>query len=471
MNQQAAPTSTVKRTAAEVLTNSDLQRMKVGQKLSDGHVRPGAGTLKAVKRKAGGSSVVEFRFIWRRAGVEKTMTLGRWSSTGGEGMLSLKEARTKAAQLQDVVTSGQDPAAQRELKREAVRAEQAAALVAVKHGQEKTLQALLDSYVESLKQRGKDGSAYDTANVFLNHCTRPFGDIVGLPASEVTARHIALMLARLVGPGAQTKRGRTALKLRSFLHSAFKLAMGAGTNPMAPDGAADFKIALNPVAQVSPTEMAATFNKAGDRALNAQELRQYVLHVSALPSPLTRAALTLQLASGGQRLQQLLRIESTDVQPDVLRMLDPKGRRKQPRVHLLPIIDEMAEVLASLIELNGAGSLFASRDSVMQAETLSVAVNEISAAITEANPGIPPFRGGDIRRTIETIMAEQLGISQDTRAQLLSHGISGVQAMHYDKGKHLDAKRAALRAWNNYLADLCIGGERGNVVELGAQAA
>lgn len=469
MKQEAA--AAFKRTATKVLGTMDLQGLKVGQKLSDGYLRPGAGTLKAIRRKAGATSVVEFRFIWRRAGVEKTMTLGRWSAAGGEGMLTLKEARAKAAQLQDVVTSGQDPAAQRELQRDAIRAEQAAALVAVKHGQEKTLQALLDNYVLSLKQRDKDGSAYDTANVFLNHCTRPFADIVALPASEVTARHISLMLARLVGPSAQPKRGRTALKLRSFLNAAFKLGMGAGTDPMAPAGAADFKIALNPVAQVSPTTMAAAFNKPGERALTEDEVRLYAMHVAALPSPVTRMALMLQLVSGGQRFQQMLRIESADVHGGIVRMLDPKGRRVHAREHLLPVIDEMAEIIAALVELNGPGPLFASRDSVMQPETLSTAVGDISAAMTDADPTIPYFRGGDIRRSVETIMANKLGISIDTRAQLLSHGLTGVQHVVYDKGPHLDAKRAALRAWNNFLADLCIGGDQGNVVELPAKAA
>ena len=469
MDQLTSPA--VSRTATKILRNLDLQGMKVGQKLSDGYIRPGAGALKAVKRKTGAGVLVEFRFIWRRAGVEKTMTLGRWSAAGGESFMTLKDARDRAEQLQAMVSAGQDPAAQRELTREAARVDEAAALVAVKHGQEKTLQALMDSYVQSLTDREKHGSAYDVANVFSNHCSTAFPDVVGLPASEVTAQHISLMLARLVGPAAAPKRGRTALKLRSFLNAAFKLGMGAGTDPMAPAGAADFKIAINPVAQVSPTRMAATFNKAGDRALSEQELRLYVLHVAALPSPLTRMALTLQLVSGGQRFQQLLRIEDTDVQGDVLRMLDPKGRREQPRVHLLPIIEEMAEIITALKELNSTGPLFASRDSVVQPETLSIAVNEISVAMTEADPSIPYFRGGDIRRTVETLMAERLGISKDVRAQLLSHGLGGVQDVHYDKGKHLDAKRAALRAWNNFLADLCIGGEQGNVVDFPVKAA
>ena len=64
--------------------------------------------------------------------------------------------------------------------------------------------------------------------------------------------------------------------------------------------------------------------------------------------------------------------------------------------------------------------------------------------------GCESFNLRDIRRTVET-MLEALGISKETRAQLLSHGISGVQAAHYDRHEYLDEKRAALVAWENRL--------------------
>ena len=69
-----------------------------------------------------------------------------------------------------------------------------------------------------------------------------------------------------------------------------------------------------------------------------------------------------------------------------------------------------------------------------------------------------PFRAGDIRRTVETMLAaEPLRVSKDDRAQLLSHGISGVQDRNYDTGPHLFAKTEAMRLWNDFVANLCIG--------------
>jgi hypothetical protein len=64
-------------------------------------------------------------------------------------------------------------------------------------------------------------------------------------------------------------------------------------------------------------------------------------------------------------------------------------------------------------------------------------------------------------------MLAALGISRDTRAQLLSHGLGGVQAVHYDRHGYADEKRAALVAWENRLREIETG-ERaaGNVVSL-----
>jgi hypothetical protein len=67
----------------------------------------------------------------------------------------------------------------------------------------------------------------------------------------------------------------------------------------------------------------------------------------------------------------------------------------------------------------------------------------------KAHP-IPKFTFRDIRRTCETLLAS-IGVDRETRAQLLSHGRSGVQAKHYDRYNYLAEKQAALVKWNCYL--------------------
>lgn len=130
----------------------------------------------------------------------------------------------------------------------------------------------------------------------------------------------------------------------------------------------------------------------------------------------------------------------------------------------MPIVPEVEEILTALRLMNPPTKdlgqetpLFYSRRSLVALDSISGDVLKISDAMLANNLTQQPFRAGDIRRTVETMLAENLLISKDTRAQLLSHGLSGVQDRNYDKGTHLTAKTDAMRKWNDFVANLCIG--------------
>lgn len=62
---------------------------------------------------------------------------------------------------------------------------------------------------------------------------------------------------------------------------------------------------------------------------------------------------------------------------------------------------------------------------------------------SEGGSFLTDFTLGDLRRTVETRLAAA-GVSRETRAQLQSHGLSGVQVRHYDRHDYLQEKRQAL---------------------------
>ena len=102
----------------------------------------------------------------------------------------------------------------------------------------------------------------------------------------------------------------------------------------------------------------------------------------------------------------------------------------------------------------------------LRTETLSLVVTELAAAMVKAKESREPFQLRDIRRTAETMLAS-MGISRDVRAQLLSHGIGGVQAAHYDRHDYMAEKTAALKAWEQRLSDITEGKKTApNVVPL-----
>lgn len=458
-------TKKLKRTVGKPLTTTAIAAMKPGQILADGGIDTGAGRLKIRKRQTKTGSVSEWLYIYWGGGKGKRVTMvlngkaSRYSPKEQEGFLTIAQARDLARKLQADVQAGIDPAIQRKLDKATTQMAQVTAIGKLKDSKEKTLASLMTAYVTSLQAKGKTESAYDVANLVKNHISKPFPVLASTPAAQITALDVSKILTRLVGPDAVVKKGRTALKLRSYMAAAFKLAMGAELDPMAPGSAAGFELKVNPAAAVPATKMAATFQTVGERTLTVDELRWYLTHLESLPSDVHRLALELQIMAGGQRMQQLLRLTRADLSADTFTLFDPKGKRTQPRTHVLPLLPELMDrieklkILSPVCERNLNGSLFASTGgSVINAETLSGAVQKISRAMVAAKESVTPFRGGDIRRTCETMMAGTLGIPKDTRAQLLSHGLSGVQDKVYDKSNHLNTKTVALRTWINYLA-------------------
>ena len=200
----------------------------------------------------------------------------------------------------------------------------------------------------------------------------------------------------------------------------------------------------------------------GDRTLSAAKLRAYIGHLlrigHEIGPELFDTALLLALYAGGQRMAQLLRAKVEDFDQDTatLRLWDGKGKRTQAREHLLPLAPHAAGMVAALVERAKAREtdcakqegrvpelaglwLFSTHGRVaMNPETVSNRAAEVCAGI-----GGEPFTLRDIRRTVETMLAG-LGISKDTRAQLLSHGISGVagRALRPARIHRREARRA-----------------------------
>lgn len=171
----------------------------------------------------------------------------------------------------------------------------------------------------------------------------------------------------------------------------------------------------------------------------------------------------MALFLGGQRPEQLLRAQVHDVDLDqgTLKLLDPKGRRTEPRLHVLPILAAFDPEIRWLLDHSkdlGSSNLFATgvSDKPMLLNTVSRHVRKISVAMVSDGTANTPFRLSDLRRTAETMMAS-LEIAKDVRAQLQSHGLGGVQDRHYDRHDYLPQKRKALSLWVSFLDELAGG--------------
>uniref|UniRef100_A0ABX1PS53 DUF4102 domain-containing protein n=2 Tax=Aromatoleum anaerobium TaxID=182180 RepID=A0ABX1PS53_9RHOO len=392
---------------------------------------------------------------------------------GSADAWTIEAARDEARKFQRWIDDGLDPRdVLRELE-EARAADEAAAKVAQETAKRAadersryTLRALCDAYTGHLERIGKGKSAAATRSAFKCHVFTHEA-IAAAPAREVTSHQIAAMVRKVREAGKE----RAAGILRSYLSAAFNAAKRAPFDSAMPADLIAFNVEHNPVDNIPAIAV-----QAGNRTLSADELRGYI---KALGDELPGQALRLALLAGGQRMAQLLRAKVSDYDADTatLRLWDGKGKRQSAREHLLPLAPKAAALAAGLVarakereqkRAKDAGKepgdvggmwLFSTHGKVaMTFTTPGKRAAEISAGMK-----CEPFDLRDIRRTCETLLAG-MGISRDTRAQLLSHGISGVQAAHYDRHAYTDEKRAALVAWEARL-DAIEKGEKpaGNV--------
>jgi integrase len=346
----------------------------------------------------------------------------------------IAKAQAEATRLKALTDQGIDP---RELERAKIEAKVAAAS-AIAAAKDYTLAKLFEAYCTHLEGAGKKGSARSARSFFKTHV----GDALkAMPAKDVSAEEVADMLRGII----EKKKERTAGALRTYLLAAYNIGMRARLDPKVPLIFKQYGITANPVAPITATQ-----SRTSDRALTNEELRAYL---TAMDNRLTDKALLLALLSGGQRMEQILRVTVSDWTPETktLRLLDPKGRRKESRVHLLPLAPRAAAIVESLVaDANKAKvtELF-KLDTQTPGKRVKLICDTKDKETGKARIE-PAFNLRDIRRTVETRMAG-LGISKDIRAQVLSHGISGVQDTRYNMHTYTDEKRNALTAWENWL--------------------
>ena len=294
-----------------------------------------------------------------------------------------------------------------------------------------TLTHLLIEYCDNL-QRLKRQSHRNARSIFQLHVIDAFPEVAGLPADSVTTEDFVSMIRKLDSAG----KGRTANKLRSFARAAYQVAISSKTKSSVPERFREFGIQTNPVAATQPDQAA---NKADKNPLSVDELRIYWKLIKDLPGPQV-AWLRVHLLSGGQRIEQLVRLRTVNIieKQRYFVLFDGKGRPGGgAREHWVPLT---APLLKALRECEPMGEFAFSTckgDKPIAGTTLSKLAAEI------ASPKIPGFTAKRVRSGVETALAAAR-VSLEARGHLQSHGISGVQARHYDGHDYLDDKREAL---------------------------
>lgn len=432
--------------------------------LTDASKARGVGRLR-LRATPAGVCLFYFRYSDSR-GKQDTIPLGSYDRSGKAG-LTLKDARAKAGALSKLYQAGQHDLRaylEHQQAEESARMQTAAKARAEAERQATSgaFHNLCDAYVAHLKRQGKQSCA-DVRNIFRRNVIDEFPHLAAMKASDITHKDVSVILARMIDRGV----GRNTSKCRSYLNAAWVAAIGAEGDPMAHPSLLGFDLTSNPVALVSARKLS-VFNRARDRALNETEVHCFLNKLDKRTG-IAADAIRLNMHLGGQRAAQLVRVkpQDVDVTAKEVKLLDAKGARKEPRVHRLPLTERAMEIVMRLLAQNGDRPFLITIDGRVptRTETLSKVVTEISGEMVEEGIAREPFGMRDLRRTVETHMA-RLGITKEVRAHVLSHGLSGVQARHYDRHDYAQEKRHALEVWARELERIKTGAQHTRVVPI-----
>ena len=315
----------------------------------------------------------------------------------------------------------------------------------------KTLRLLLDTYVDWLKAKGKQRSAYDTQNLLRKHLFERWPALCAKPAAQVTRDELANVVTTIDAAGKE----RTAGKVRTFVAAAYQAALTVGKNARVPASFRDFGIQYNPARDV---DYKGAGIHARDRTLVPRELGRLLVLLRREES-MAAQALRILIDLAGQRQQQLWRTRSSDVDCDEragkLTQWDRKGNRSKPRQHEVPLIGRTRRQVAALVAMakrNGTSLLFTTDGRVpIRDETVRTLFRALAKRVCALNGNDSDvFSLSDVRRTAESEL-DDWGYSRENRGWLLSHGFSGVQARHYERKKADRKVREMLREWQAYL--------------------
>lgn len=215
--------------------------------------------------------------------------------------------------------------------------------------------------------------------------------------------------------------------------------------------------------------------KARERVLNDEELTAIWRGVETLPFLWTAVFKLLILT--GQRKNEVIGMEWSEVDLDAGLWKIPGRRTKNGRAHEVPLTPLMVEIIRSLPRIEGSPFVFtttgkkpmAGQSRIKQALDATIERAESpKVGIEDNSASIPHWTVHDIRRTAATGMA-RLGVPPHVADALLNHKggvVSGVAAVYIRYG-YLDERRAALETWEAHVVSLLSsdsGGELRNVV-------
>lgn len=340
--------------------------------------------------------------MYRHAGRLRRYTIGTYPALG------LADAKERAKELLNDAAKGNDPAADKQISREAP-----------------TFGEIAGQYIELYAKPNKRSWKEDQR--ILDYDLLPKWKNV--KAHEIKRRDVIVLLDKMV-LRAPIQANRTLALIRKLFNWAISRDL----------------VEANPCSAV---KMPAKENQK-DRVLTEEEIQIFWREIEGSSmSELTRLCLQLQLVTA-QRKGEIVITEWVDMDLNTGWWTIPAKKAKNKLSHRVPLSPLAMQLLERVKALSGSSKwLFPSTQT--ENAMLNTSIDH-ALRRNQSRFGIPTFTPHDLRRTAASHMTG-LGISRLTVSKILNHVESGITAV-YDRHSYDQEKRDALNLWAEKIASI-----------------
>ena len=369
-------------------------------------------------------------------------------SKAGPGGDPLEDIRAEYERLGRFIKQGLDPVEEKE------RLEYEERLKELERSEQGTVRDLFKAYVAYLEEAEKP-SAYDVEQALLegkNAAVKALGERV--LARDISPRQVQKFLRGIHDRGAKSMADR----MRSYIQTAYNFGMKHENNYWRPMEDIVFGIESNPVAGMAPYPKA---KNAGERYLSPDELRVFWNEpVKHGMNPRFHCALKLIIAIGGVRVQEVVKAEKGEYDPETSRFLIPEERTKNRMEHTLPVSVIAEELIDEAHILGVPESRFLFPACFKRLELIQpFTFTSMNTPLTKfcKKVGMEHWTPRDLRRTART-MLEDNGLSEEALDIYFNHGRkNSVTKKHYNKSEMLNMKTGVALCWEDILGQTLWG--------------
>jgi integrase len=332
---------------------------------------------------------------------------------GDCGVISLDDARTKARAWLEMIARDVDPRTQEERQRQAERGKR-----------RNTFAAIAEDFIRDKLPGERKGWEAE------RDIRREFLPVWGKrPIAEITARDVRDIIKAVKDRGTLYQAHNLfVLARRLFSWTIDQHVYGLETSPCD---------RLKPKALVGK-------RSARTRVLTGDELGALWKAAESLGYPY--GPLFRMLALTGQRKSEVAEARWSEFDLGHKLWTIPAERMKADAAHVVPLTDDVIEILTSLPRFNKGDHLFSTDSGVKPVDGFSNGKVKLDKAMAaELGRAVEPFVIHDIRRTMRTGLSA-LPVPDLVRELVIAHSKPGLHKV-YDQHAYLDEKRRALELW------------------------